>query len=504
MTNDNPGTQMDQREFWTRTIIGLVLAVSSSALLTLSFAPYNLWLLIWIGFVPGLLAQYRIVPKRLSGLAAGIYVGGFILGYLGPVFADGSWYMKYLWLIIGAIVALVTTGALAFHERTRYRWFVLQGMAGWVGVEMIRVFIPVAGTWGFVGYALYQQPWLIQPVSVFGIFGMDVLILLVNYALALGAIALYDRSRPDRVRVSIQPALAKRWLIGIGIALVAWTGLSLALFRTPTTPTVRVAAIQLARPSASSFSSDKEFREFVENDWRRLIDDSREAAAQGAQLIVWPEEALPFDPQVEHTDELRALAAETGAYLAMGYNVMAAEGRRNEATVLAPDGAFLGVYGKEHPTYMRGEESITSGTFPTYDTSLGTLGTIICYDFAFTDSARDVVANGAQIIAAPSWDWPAIAAKNYVHPLFRAVENRVSLIKADCGYDSAIIDPYGRIIARDVSPEPNVTMLIADVPLGTANALQTRLGDWIGWLALAGMVFFTILDAVTARQQKEA
>ena len=98
---------------------------------------------------------------------------------------------------------------------------------------------------------------------------------------------------------------------------MVWIGLSLALFRTPTTPTVRVAAIQLAR-RLSSFSSDEELRQFLENHWRRLIDDSQEAAAQGARLIVWPEEALPFDPQVEHTDELRALAAKTGAYLADG------------------------------------------------------------------------------------------------------------------------------------------------------------------------------------------
>lgn len=130
----------------------------------------------------------------------------------------------------------------------------------------------------------------------------------------------------------------------------------------------------------------------------RRIDDSREAAAQGAQLIVWPEEALPFDSQVAHTDDLRALAAETGAYLAMGYNVMTAEGRRNEVTVLAPDGTFLGVYGKEHPTYM----------------------------------------------------------------------------------------------------------LVADVPVGESNALQTRLGDWVGWLALAGMAFFTVFDAITARREKKA
>lgn len=244
-------------------------------------------------------------------------------------------------------------------------------------------------------------------------------------------------------------------------------------------------------------------RQFLESDWRRLLDDSRQAAKQGAQLIVWPEEALPFDPQVEHTDELRALAAETGAHLAIGYNVMTEKGRRNEATVLAPDGDFLGVYGKEHPTSFRGEESITAGTFPAYDTSLGTLGTIICYDFAFTDSARDVAANGAQLIAAPSWDWPAIAAKNYAHPLFRAVENRVSIVKADCGYDSAIIDPYGRILDRAISREPTVAMLVADVPLGTGDALQTRLGDWVGWPSLAGLAFFIVLDAITARREKK-
>lgn len=65
----------------------------------------------------------------------------------------------------------------------------------------------------------------------------------------------------------------------------------------------------------------------------RLIDDSREAAAQGAQLIVWPEEALPFDPQVAHTDELRALAAETGAHLTMGYNVMTTERAKGENVI---------------------------------------------------------------------------------------------------------------------------------------------------------------------------
>jgi len=289
-------------------------------------------------------------------------------------------------------------------------------------------------------------------------------------------------------------------LISVGIVLAAWIGLSLVQFRRPSGETVRVAALQLARPSAASFSSREEMLQFLEKDYEYLLDESYRVAEQGAALIIWPEEALPFDPQIDHTEELRALTSGTGSYLVTGYRV----GGRNETTILAPNGEFLGVYGKDHPTIFRGEESTTGGTFPSYDTDLGMLGTIICYDFAFTDSARKVASRGAQLIAAPSWDWPAIAEKNYVHPLFRAVENRISIIKADGAHDSAIIDPYGRIIDLVIkSPEPDRATLIGDVPLGPANALQTSLGDWVGWISLAGMVLFILFDMVTARREKE-
>ena len=116
------------------------------------------------------------------------------------------------------------------------------------------------------------------------IFGLDVLIMLVNYALAQRAILLYDRFKPNETCIPVQTALAARWLIGVGVATVVWIGLSLALFRTPTTPTVRVAAIQLARPPSPSFSSDEELRQFLENHWRRLIDDSQEDTPKNAVL----------------------------------------------------------------------------------------------------------------------------------------------------------------------------------------------------------------------------
>ncbi len=74
--------------------------------------------------------------------------------------------------------------------------------------------------------------------------------------------------------------------------------------------------------------------------------------------------------------------------------------------------------------------------------------------------------------------------------VFRAVENRTAMVKADGGFDSAIIDPYGRVISLAMFPEGGEATLVDEVPLGRANALAVQLGDWFGWLCLAGMGFF--------------
>lgn len=189
--------------------------------------------------------------------------------------------------------------------------------------------------------------------------------------------------------------------------------------------------------------------------------------------------------------DMAGLAAETDAHLALGYVVILENGFRNEATVLNPQGEFLGVFGKDHPVVFGGETSLSRGTYPVYETPLGTLGTIICYDLDYTDTARKLVAQGAQLIGVPSNDWGSIADKHYTHVVFRAVENRVAMVKADGGFDSAIIDPYGRILALAAYPDGGEATLVAEVQLGDGKGtLSTLLGDWTGWLALAGMIFF--------------
>jgi len=176
--------------------------------------------------------------------------------------------------------------------------------------------------------------------------------------------------------------------------------------------------------------------------------------------------------------------------------VLAGErGFYNEATVINPEGEFLGVFGKDHPVVFGGETSLSQGTYPVYDTPLGKLATIICYDLDYTDTTRKMAVQGAQLIGVPSNDWSSIADKHYTHVVFRAIENRVAMVKADGSYNSAIIDPRGRILELSVIPEGGEATLVTDVKIGDGRGtINTRLGDWAGWAALLFTIFFTIAN----------
>lgn len=163
--------------------------------------------------------------------------------------------MKLMPLIFGVIIFVADLSTRAFHERTRYRWLVLSGAVGWVGVEMIRSLVPIIGTWGFAAYAYYQQPWLIQPVSIFGIFGLSLVTLLFGFALGQTLLAWFDqRWRLDTDTPIVAKNHARRWLIGVSTILAAWVILSLLLLNNPNQAFVRVAAVQPSQSHAQGLT----------------------------------------------------------------------------------------------------------------------------------------------------------------------------------------------------------------------------------------------------------
>ncbi|GAA1140620.1 nitrilase family protein [Ornithinicoccus hortensis] len=148
----------------------------------------------------------------------------------------------------------------------------------------------------------------------------------------------------------------------------------------------------------------------------RLI---REAAAAGAQLVVLPElattgysfsnreeayqhaEAVPDGPTIQR---LVQLCADEGLYVVCGVAELDGVLMYDTAVLIGPDG-YVGRYRKTH-LWNREKLVFEPGNegFPVFDTPVGRIGLLICWDIWFPEVARILAAQGADIICSTN-DW---------------------------------------------------------------------------------------------------
>jgi predicted amidohydrolase len=210
------------------------------------------------------------------------------------------------------------------------------------------------------------------------------------------------------------------------------------------------------------------------------------AYEEGAQYIVWPEVYVHPD-RMEETCEnyvrskiVPKLYPRIESYLVVGceqayMNSTCPVG--NIAVTIDAKGKILGTYGKEHPVTMIGEQSCFRNGYKTYDTPALSFSTLICYDIDFEDSTAIVSDLGASLILNPSEDWSA-ARTHFAASVFRAIENRVAIVKSDWGWDSAIISPTGEVVAMFNSKSLHREILTANVsvyPHGSGGWNRIRL-----------------------------
>jgi apolipoprotein N-acyltransferase len=331
---------------------------------------------------------------------------------------------------------------------------------------------------------------LIQPVSVVGIYGLDLVIMFTNYGLALFLIRIIKNwSQKD----SDQRLAAYRIGFLTLLVLAFWIGSSQALFRNRSGEenTMRVAAIQPGLPLAAHM--DKIYT--PEERIQILSDLTLQAAQEEAELIVWPEMGLGFDPQQEYTRELLDLAEQAQAYLVMGYVVDDQIGFRNQAVLLSPAGEFMDVYSKTHPMLASGEpRSQESGRYPVVDTPIGRVGMMICFDNSFTDVARALGKQKVQVIANPSLLGPSIAELMTPMGVFRSLENRSAVIMADTAYKSVIFDFRGRVVAQTPDGISGSGILVAEVLIGNGGSVYSVVGDFLGWACLLCLAALAAVD----------
>ncbi|MGB0877196.1 MAG: nitrilase-related carbon-nitrogen hydrolase [Mycobacterium sp.] len=507
--DSHDSTDGPERASGRRIVAGLALSLLSAVLLVVIWQPFgNLWWLTVVAFVPMYVAQYRVLPRRWSAVPVALAFTGYYLAL---------WLLTASVISTGVIIAAVIgCGVIGFAigvflrpfaERTGYRWFVVQFPLIWVALDLLLQNNEILGTNSWIGYRLGGVPQLVQPVSITGTPALNLLLLVINSVIALVVLALLDRRRPGPADVPV-PRRVLLWSVVIPVAVTAiWIACSLCIFNDVSArmgPSVRVAAVQPgldnATPgtliSAGNTSPERSEDQRVQDQIDQLSGMTRQAAGQGAQVVVWPEETLNYDPRTKHTEWIPALVRETGVYLVMGFTPDASNGTApNTALLWSPDGKVAALYLKTKRVFAEGEAFTPGTVYPTVRTPVGVLGMIICFDIDFPDGpARREVLNGAQLILAPSIDFASIADVRSASTVFRAIENRVAMVKADVAWDSVLVAPNGRMLTRTAIPSERggQALLVGDVPLGPVNAPFTLYGNtpfqWLVYAATLVMI----------------
>ncbi len=449
-------------------------ALSTGLLFVLVFPGPDLGWVAWIALIPLLVAIEGQTPSAAFrlGYLAGLVAFGGTLGWL-RLFTPAAW------LLVSAIAA-VYIGAFAAGVRLlagqrphAELWAV---PLTWVAIEVIRSVGPIGFPWVLLGLSQYRTPHVLPFAGIAGVFGISGLIVLVN-AIAVNWIAARRLTRPLAVAALVA-------LIAFGFA---------ELYRVGTSgPERTVAALQPNVPPIGRI--DPAMARTAISGLLQLTAQARQA---GADLIVYPESAVPVDLAAS-PDARDAIAHSAAGAVVVAGSLMS--GPRNGLVVLDPQGKVLGRYAKRRLVPF-GEAGIIPGRDPgRVATPVGAIGLAICYESAHPFLVRSQ-ARDAQFIALltnDGWFGPSSGpAQHASHAVLRAVETGKSLIRAANTGTSMLIRPDGTVAGS--LPKGTTGVLVRALPVSHPVTPYMRWGWLLGpfvvvvWLGAAAPFALDVL-----------
>jgi len=489
-------------------IRGLALTLASAALYALAFPPWNLHLLAWGALVPLFVAlrDRSVVAGALLGLLWGVAMIWCVGIWLPP--ALSHYYQQPLWfgLLFAAGASVVFIGVYHAAFAACFCWVVarLAGLtrvaaiaALWVAWELAKARFLTGDPWLLLGYALAGAPTMIQIADFGGVYALSFLIVLANAAL----FEFLQSSGPRRRRLVavLAPLLMVVAAYGYGRYRLSEV--------LPAAPPVPVVVVQGNNDMGAEWR-DEIYGAGLET-YLRL---SYAAAPKSARsLIVWPESSVTFFVADEplYRKQIGRMLTAANAQLILGGPYREGQGDAtrffNSAFVVDESGAILDRYDKGHlmpfaeyfplrtVEFLRRRfervRYFTAGVAGmNLRTEFGEMAPAICFEGMFPELVGAQMRRGATVLLSLSNDaWLGRGAGPEQHlwmmPL-RAVENRTWVVRATTTGVSAIIDPYGRLIARSERDVPAV--LTGEIAALRVETFYERNGDVIAWLCVAG------------------
>lgn len=505
----------------TSFIQRMQLAVLAGILGILAFPPFGISFTAWIAMVPLLLAVKGLDLRR-----------AFLLSYLaGIIFFSGILYWLLNVTVPGTIVLVLilalfygTFGMLA-SVVFKYSMDLLMLPFIWVVLEYIRANLFTGFPWAVLGTSQYTNINIIQVADMTGAYGVSFLLIAFNAA-------LYSVVTGSKRKISYL-------MISLIFILMATT---YGKFRSemPLRPAdAKLSVIQGNIPQ--SFKWDTRRVNMINETYASL---TRQAAKDRPDMILWPETSYPNAVSPNRAPrEIDALAKETGIPILAGV-VFSDEGKYyNGAAVFDGDKGILASYYKTHlvpfgeyipfetliakfrdyidkpiGNFGRGDKYTlmpleTKRTFIFDDNTISKrtnfyrIGVMICFEDVFPYVAREFVLRGASFlvnITNDAWFGRSAASEQHLQSsVFRAVENRVPVVRAANTGISCFIDPVGRTTSRLTSGGEDIFIegyLTNDVSLYPTRSFYTIYGDVFVYFCAFMLVILFITEGMIKRK----
>jgi len=421
---------------------------------------------------------------------------------------------------MAALLALAPFTAKYLQRKTGQEYIVLLPVC-WVVFEFVRTFFPFGG-FPWADLSLSQSPFIhfIQFVDITGVYGLLFFIVWINQILSefiLHRFGMKQSFLKQKITLSIFFLVL---VFGYGVYQVQ-TFASV----TQGAPRLKVGLVQANIPQ------DKKWDEkFMVTNLFLHQEMSRQLFKANTDLVVWPEAAFPqmfpeavssFPPEVFGIPKTK-----DEAYLLFG--ALTTDDHQhlfNSAVLIDETGKKKAVYHKQHLVPF-GEYIPLANVFPflhklsvpvgdfeegsgrsVLPLSMGrfSVASLICFEGVFPQISRRQVDAGASLLVSltnDAWYGPSSAPHQHLaHTVFRAVENKRSLVRAANTGFSAVVDPLGHILQK--SPLFDQSLIVSDVSLIEAKTLYTKLGDWFPWSCVAYIAIAFLFSFIKRRGSGE-
>lgn len=516
-------------------------AAAAGAISVLALAPLHLWfvpfatlsLLVWL--TDGNCARAATWRRRLTASARTGWFFGCGFFFAGLSWVGNSFLVEaevFAWAMPVAVLAMAAGMAL-FHAAGVALAAVLwrPGIArlvaltlGLTAAEMARGTLFTGLPWNTLGYALAPNVTMMQWASLVGVYGLTFLAVAVFTAPAAICVPA-GVAAPNRKAALLYTAAA----LAVLAAGWGWGKARLAAAPSRAVAGVRLRIVQPNIPQIEKWKPDNRapiFRKYLELSQRGPA--TAPAGLEGVTHLVWPESALPFlladtvealaaiaellpgdtallTGQARAEDELRPDGSLKRRHV---YNSLFVMNTRAQIEAiydklhLVPFGEYLPFQGLlesvglEQLTRVRG--GFTPGTRRRFLTPPGAPAFVplICYEIIFPHAIRAPGTDPKWMLNVTNDAWFGRSLGPYQHfhqARVRAVEQGLGLVRAANTGISAIVDPYGRIVASLPLGQEGVIdgLLPAAAPrtpfsrYGRITEAAFLVAFAIGWAALA-------------------